>query len=57
MPNVDRLIEPALLDEVAKAYENILKTNFDYNIGRKVLKIPRAIKKFLLKLKGLMISS
>lgn len=57
VPNVDRLIEPALLDEVAKAYENILKTNFDYNIGRKVLKIPRAIKKFLLKLKGLMISS
>lgn len=58
VPEADRFIEPALLEGVAKGYDKIcdeLNSCIDCRVGRAVLKFPRAVKKLLSKLKGMMI--
>lgn len=60
VPEADRFIEPALLEAVAKGYDKIcdeLNSRIDCRVGRAVLKLPRAVKKLLSKLKGMLIDS
>ncbi len=52
VPEADRYIEPALLDAVGKAYDNILAQSIEYRVGKMLLRIPRAVKNALRKLKG-----
>lgn len=60
VPEADRFIEPALLEAVSKIFDGIrddLHGSIDCRVGRAVLKLPRAVKKLLSKLKGMLIDS
>lgn len=60
VPEADRFIEPALLEAVSKMFDDIRDDLFggiDCRVGRAVLKLPRAVKKLLSKLKGMLIDS
>lgn len=60
VPVADRFIEPALLEAVSKMFDDIccdLYGSIDCRVGRAVLKLPRAVKKLLSKLKGMLIDS
>ena len=53
-------VAPALLEAVSKMFDDIccdLYGSIDCRVGRAVLKLPRAVKKLLSKLKGMLIDS
>lgn len=48
IPFADQFIEPMLLDAVKKGFDNVLESNLDYQVGKKILKFPRFCRNALL---------
>lgn len=52
IPYADKFIEPMLLDKIKKGYDYVVENNYYYQVGRKMLAFPRAIKHMLSAVKG-----